>query len=520
MQPLDLRCAKGTRVRLLEEAMRIITSRDGSHIVWISGTEGTGKTSIALSLSDMLANEPNILLGGTFFLSRAGNSIKRTSARYIVPTLATSLVRSEPACEKALVAELKRDPDCFMKPIKHQVDNLLIKPLDSLEPFYRQVVFVIDGIDQCKDERQLRELVSSLADFKCRVPVKFLITSRPDPRIRKMRVHRSCLHPRIELYSMDLALVMPDIQYFIQTAFENSPAAPEWYADRDPAELAQRAGGVFAPAAVAVSYIISSIEASRRAKLVREVKEITVKGLTGLNEAYSFMLARAIDHSSSNRERVQRIIAAIVASRTPQQVRTLAELLNLSPFEIRESLVDLQAVVFVPEADEAGELCVPQTTFVDFLFTSAPGNLRISESYGHDTLARACLQRLAADDLCFNVSKTKSSYDANPAAEPDISRSLRYACTAWPFHVYNASEPSLYDSQIDSVLRHKFLFWLEVTNRIVEADHWSEQLLRVAASKVPFFLDDRAINVDLRAGAISSSLHIPPRRDHFCRDVP
>jgi len=510
----------GTRVKVLEEARHRLISREGSHIVWISGESGTGKTIIALSLCDILAREPTVLLGGSFFFSSVADSIKGSIARYVVSTLATVLVRNEPACEEALVAELKKDPEFYTKTIKYQIENLLIKPLNSLKPidtteskesqmtydslkplesqeplerpklsdspntFKRQIVFVIDGLDQCNDEKQLRELVHILADFKCRVPVKFLVTARPDPRIRKIRVHRSCLHPRFELYSVDLALVMPDTQQHIQTEFENSPAAPEWYTDRDPAELAEKAGGVFTFVAATVKHVLSAKDGLLREKRVREVKELKAKGLTGLNEMYAFILARTMDLSSSDREKVRSILAAIIASRTPQQVKTLAELLDLSPLKIRQLLVDLQAVVFVPEADDAGDLRVLQTSFVEFFFKSAPESLRVSESFGHDVLARGCLKRLAADDLRFNVSETKSSYTANPKIEPGIARSLRYACIAWPFHIYYSAEPSTYDSQIDSVLRRKFLFWLEVTSQIFEADHWPELLLRTAVSRV------------------------------------
>jgi len=543
------RCTEGTRVEVLKEAKRLIISREGSHVVWISGMAGTGKTSIALSLCDMLKDEPTVLLGGTFFFSRVASSIKRSIARYVVSTLATVLVRNEPACEEALVAELKKDPDFYTKTIKYQIENLLIKPLNSLEPidtaeskesqktseslepqesqkpperqklpdspntFKRQIVFAIDGLDQCKDEKQLRELVHTLADFKCRVPVKFLVTARPDPRIRKIRVHRSCLHPRFELYSMDLALVTADIQHYIETEFENSPAAPEWYTDRDPAELAEKAGGVFAFAAATVKHVLSAKDGFIRAKRVREVKELKAKGLMGLNEMYAFILARTTALSSSDRDRVRLILAAIIASRTPQQVKTLAELLDLSPLKIRRVLVDLQAVVFVPEADDAGDLRVLQMAFVDFFFKSAPEGVRVSESYGHDALARGCLKRLAADDLRFNVSETKSSYTANPKIEPGIPRSLRYACIAWPFHIYYSAEPSTYDSQIDSVLRRKFLFWLELTSQIVEADHWSELLLRAAVAKVRLCLDRRIAEVDFRVGRISRCAQFSSRRD-------
>jgi len=505
-QPSDQRCMRGTRVKVLEEAKHLIITREGSHVVWMSGHAGTGKTCIALSLCDMLKDEPTVLLGGTFFFSSVRSSIKRTAARYVIPTLATLLARAEPRCKMALVAELKRDPDFIIKTVKHQIDNILIKPLNSLEPFDRQIVFVLDGLDQCKDEKPLKELLMSLADFKCLVPVKFLITSRQDSRIRKVRMQRPILQPRIELYNTDLALVTADIQLYVQSKFENSPAAPGWYSDRDPADLAEKADGMFGFAAVAVKYICNPIDSHLQAKRIRAVKEVKAKGLTAVNEMYSVMLTQAMDVgvSSAKRERAQTILSAILASRTPQQVKTLAELLDLPPLSIRESLVDLQVVVFVPEMNDEGELHLLETSFVDFLSKSTPENVRVSESYGHEVLARGCLRRLAADDLCFNISRIQSSYDANPATEMDIPRSLRYACIAWPHHAYNASEPSVYDDQIDSVLRRKFLFWLEVTSRIANADHSPEKLLRVAASKVRLCLSRITTKTDFGTGKVSS----------------
>jgi len=161
-------------------------------------------------------------------------------------------------------------------------------------------------------------------------------------------------------------------------------------------------------------------------------------------------------------------------------------------------------VVFVPEMNDEDELRLLQTSFVDFFSRSKLQNSRISESYGHDALARGCLRRLAADDLCFNISRTQSSYDANPPSEIAISRSLRYACIAWPHHVYNASDPSVYDDEINSVLRRKFLFWLEVTSRIANADHSPEKLLGVAASKVRLCLFHMITDTDLRTDGIFS----------------
>jgi len=142
---------EGTRVQLLKNTQNLLISLGGAHIVWVAGMAGTGKTSIALTLCRRLAEVHVVLLGGTFFCSRSAGSIDRTDARRIIPTLAILLARQLRLYAQALAAELKKDPDLGSKVAGLQVQGLLTKLLESVGSLDKQIVFVIDALDECSD---------------------------------------------------------------------------------------------------------------------------------------------------------------------------------------------------------------------------------------------------------------------------------------------------------------------------------------------------------------------------------
>jgi len=205
----------------------------------------------------------------------------------------------------------------------------------------------------------------------------------------------------------------------------------------------------------------------------------------------------------------------------PLSVKKLAELLALSPDQLRGALGELRAVVFVPPQDEEGELRTLHITFVDFLYIRAPENIRINKAFGNSTLASACLRRMAANDLCFNISGSKSSHLPNPSTMPPwIARSLRYACMQWAHHVELASknfdnqidsrEPADqtdskdFDYKIDSFIRCKFPFWLEAPSVFGETG-LASQLLGIVAPMVccrQKFLIETLISVQASRSAL------------------
>jgi len=478
-------------VQLLDNVQALAIARSGAHIIWIAGMAGTGKTSIALTLCRRLVKVSDVLLGGTFFCSRSAGSIERTDARRIIPTLVLLLARQVPTFAHAVAAELKSDPDLSSKAVDVQVKFLLVNPLQSVAVLDRQIVFFIDALDECNDQKQLAELINLLADFKTTQPVKFVFTSRPEMHIRDTSITDISLTSIVQLHMVDEKLVTGDIRLYIQRTLEKSSnSLASWYNDGDLDDIAVLSAGLFIFASTALTYILGRKDSpgrSERLRIVKQQSSTSTLATAPLDRMYSLVLMQASNpdaYEPTELEETRRIVAVILSTRAPLTIKALAELLKLSPEHLRGALDELHAVVFVPEQDEVGELRTLHASFGDFIFTRAPENMRMEKNLVHSEIAHACLQRLAADDLCFNISRSLSSYQPNPNSKPDwIGQSLIYACLHWAHHVALASESSSFDEIIYSVLRRKLLFWLETLSVMDEVGRASG-LLRIAASGV------------------------------------
>ena len=517
---------EGTRVRLLENTQKLLTSLGGAHIVWIAGMAGTGKTSIALTLCRRLVEACVVLLGGTFFCSRSVGSIDRTDARLIIPTLACLLARQVPTYARALADELIQDPDLGSKTVKLQIQGLLVKPLESVRGLDKQIVFVIDALDECRDQQPLAELINALADFSTTQPVKFLLTSRPEMHIRDTSITDTSLSSIVQLHMVEEALVTADIRLYIQRTLETASRRSIWYTNADLNELAAVSGGLFIYASTALAYILKRRDVPGRCERLRAVRTqaSTSTVATGpLDKMYSLILTQASDPDAvepTEIDETRRIVSIILSTRSPLTIKTLAELLGMTSEHLRGALDELHAVIFVPDQDDTGELRTLHASFGDFIFTRAPELIRIKKEPGHEELARACLQRMSAEDLCFNVSRSRSSYKANPESKPDwIAHSLIYACLHWHHHIALAFSTSSFDDLIDSVLRVKLLFWLELLSVLGEVGRASG-LLQIANAAVSRCIYSNTASSDICTGDVAICLTIPARRKLLHHIVP
>jgi len=176
----------GTRLRVLSRLMDWAKS-DSMRIFWLAGLAGTGKTSIAITLCRMLQDEPSLVLGGTFFCSRTANIIELTDVRCVLPTLAASLAEKSSSFGDALAKQLNNDSRAALKPISSQIVSLLEEPLAVLASSSYPIVFVVDALDECSDETEVKKFLQAISTLKCSAIVKFVLTSRhPRHRITKV----------------------------------------------------------------------------------------------------------------------------------------------------------------------------------------------------------------------------------------------------------------------------------------------------------------------------------------------
>jgi len=499
-------CMHGTRTDVLDRIIRWIMDPKSQPIFWLGGMAGTGKTSIIATICELIRADDKLCLGGSFFCSRSTGLATQRDVRCVIPTLAQLLARQSDEFAAALAAELKEEPDLAYKNVKVQVERLLRKPLAALSSSTRSVVFVVDALDECGDQpanaesnnndeahAAVSEMLEALIDFSrspTNLPVKFIVTSRPETQIRGTSVTDIKVTSSLHLHTIDKSQVTNDIRLYITETLSKVPSNMPWFTDGDVEFLAERADGLFIFAATATKYILGGkgFASLRLANLVLQQHTAPAALVTApLDRMYSLILteaARSDVVEVNELQQMLRVVAAILSARMPLSVKALAELLDLSTEYLRGYLERLHAVVYLPEQNHDANLRTLHASFGDYLFTRAAANIRIDPTLGDDELAHGCLRRMSQDDLDFNISRSLSSHEPNPEADPDwISLSLRYACLHWAHHIQSASLQTTFDQAVNTVFRPKFLFWLEVLSALREVGRASG-LLRIAGFAV------------------------------------
>jgi len=462
---------------------------DPLSIFWLAGMAGMGKTSIAVTLCRMLRADPTVYLGGGYFCSRSAGSIARTDVRRILPTLAVLLASQSPEFAESLAVELENDDNLGHKPVADQIDPLLRRPLVTLASSSRPVVFVIDALDECSNERELAELLGLLADFQCDTKVKFILTSRPELYIRGTPISNPNHNTILHLHTISMEEVRSDIELYISSTLKKAAPVATWYTDHDIGLLVKLSGGLFIFSSTVLKYVLDSDEDEDRQDRLRQATAATPTDTTAtssIDMIYELILEDASRPNIVGKvelERIQRILSCILTARAPLSVDDLAALINVTPGMLRGSLKRLHSLVYIPAENGVPGLRTLHASLGDYLFKRRPQHIRIAPT-GHDVLARACLQRFAQDDLYFNISRCLSSFMPNPATVPDwIPPSLVYACLHWAHHIDAASDRSAFDEDIERAFRPKFLFWLEVLS-ILGKIGLASGLLRIAGSVV------------------------------------
>jgi len=481
----------GTREGVLNKLIAWVLT-DPTAIFWLAGMAGTGKTSIAVTLSRMLEKEPGVMMGGGFFCSRSAGSIARTDVRRILPTLAGLLAIKSLDFARALAAELEEDPRIGHKPVADQIGPLLRKPLAALSATTLPLVFVIDALDECHDQTELAQLIKDIAEFEsdANVKVKFMLTSRPEMHIRGTPIADSRFSSILQLHTISKAEVTSDIRLYIERTLEGCSSDATWYTARDVEALLKLASGLFIFASTVLKYILA--RGSVEGRVDRLTKATTAVGMgttatAALDNIYKLVIIEASQVDIDELQAVKRVLACILTARTSLSVQALAELTRMKSTTLRGSLELLHSVVYLPTEDAEPGLRTLHASFGDFLFDArrAPRDMHINIALGHNELAAGCLARMAQSDLCFNISRSKSSHQRiAQLLQPDwIPLSLIYACIHWAHHIAASSDRSSLCADIAKCFRPKFLFWLEAMVVLGKFDR-SSSLLRIAALAV------------------------------------
>jgi Mrp family chromosome partitioning ATPase len=143
---------------------------NGKSIFWLSGMAGTGKSTIARTIAQLFASRGQ--LGASFFFKK-GEGERGNASRFFT-TIATDLVAHEPGMLPGIKKALNKDSAISQKALKDQFEKLILQPLLGMKqagsPVLTRVV-IIDALDECEREQDIRTILQLLAEKRDVQPV-------------------------------------------------------------------------------------------------------------------------------------------------------------------------------------------------------------------------------------------------------------------------------------------------------------------------------------------------------------
>jgi hypothetical protein len=470
---------KDTRVRILEDLRDWSQDMDAPRIFWLDGMAGTGKSAIAREFSRMMRNDQ--LLGGTFFCSRRGVA-EQVDVKRILPTLCASLVFQDAEYKHSLLTVLDNSPISASTNLDVQFEVLLEQPLSSRKGDPPSLVLIIDALDECSDENSTRDLLAKLISISPKLPLKFFLTSRPEPHIRaQLSSLHSGLRRVMRLHDIEQDIVEKDISLYLTNRLRDirvespDPLPENWPPPSHVVNVTRHAGKLFIYAFTAVEYVRDDPVDRLLSLSGREVE--AGKPLTKyLDDIYTRVLDEAmhpLKREPAECSLSKRILLAILTLKQPLTVSSLAALLHILPRQIRSMLGRLHAVVYVPREDEAGFLSTFHASFGDFLTDPrrASADVLLHLSDGHKDLGTQCIA-LMSETLHFNLSRCPTSYLRNSDQQlAEIPAALQYACLNIPHHLSASPDKdiALLLVKFEEVFSTKFLFWVEALSAAGQA---------------------------------------------------
>ncbi|QRW26131.1 Vegetative incompatibility protein HET-E-1 [Rhizoctonia solani] len=398
-------CTEGTRIGVLEGLDHWLSDSTSSSIYWMNGMAGTGKTTIASTFCERVDRRK--LLVGSFFCTRSLAECK--SVARIIPTIAYQLAHFSTPFQSALYKILGDNPGAASKNVKTQFEKLLHEPLQQTrDSMPDNLVVVIDALDECEDRNGVELILDTLFCYAGQVPLKFLVTSRPEQDIYdKMSANAHC-RDILHLHEIEKSLVRTDIElYLAEELARLSPSRSEIE------QLAQRSGTLFIYAATLVRYISGkrSRDARRRLLSVLDITSEPLKKQTHQIDAlYTAVLNSALseDGLEDKLEDIRLVLWTVLLAQEPIGLETIANLAGIgSRRRVAQALPSLRSVLHQSERTEL--VSTLHASFPEFMLDSERSKKHFCNSLEHSQyLAWRCFA-IMKEQLRFNICGLASS---------------------------------------------------------------------------------------------------------------
>ncbi|KAF7333400.1 WD-REPEATS-REGION domain-containing protein [Mycena venus] len=490
-------CADGTRVDIIQEIVTHLTGAlyPAHRIIMLSGSAGSGKSTIAKTVATILAEEKHIL-AASFFFSR--NYVKRREIQGFPLTLAYQLADFNINFRNLLVKFVEGDKTGILdaEP-KVQFQKLVVELLTQIPVCQTAWVICLDALDECGQDHG-QTVLQWLSAYIDKIPaqIHFFLTGRPEvPSYLKHDKLRSMMHSII-LDDIDKTEVQKDIERYVTQGLDgnNWKTKSDWQAQKQDIQvITNHANGLFVYAATAVRYIVGDFPMTHPQVSVDYLLHKGVP-LLDLDDLYFYVVNEAIQKPKMSDPRAQdrynlslKVLHTITLLFEPMNPWNLAEFLGAEEEVLRNILSPLSAVIHIPN-DNEGKIQIIHLSFQEFLgarISSKRSDLVFCTEQQKYDIACNVLQ-VMQDNLKFNICGLETSSlrnDDMPNLKEKLDDNLpiwlRYSCVFMADHLSMLPQSTKIDKKVLDFFQHKVLFWLEVLSLLKMTKTATESLSKL-----------------------------------------
>ncbi|KAJ2929835.1 hypothetical protein H1R20_g7275, partial [Candolleomyces eurysporus] len=257
------KCDEDTRVEVIGEITDWIQDRGGpQRLLCMTGAAGSGKSALQQTTAEKCLKDGT--LASTFFFSASDPS--RNTVKYIIPTIAYQLGRTNDTLRRWIKAAVEGDPLVFSKSLRTQIATLIVEPSQRCEGMGIDLTTLphaifIDGLDECMGEDRQAELLTAVKEglLVKGLPFRIFIASRPEWAVRTALEPGG--HLRKVAYHIQLSDnydASRDMRRYLQRRFEDIGLRignSHWFTEDNIETLVRAASGQFVYVATVFKYI-------------------------------------------------------------------------------------------------------------------------------------------------------------------------------------------------------------------------------------------------------------------------
>ncbi|KAJ5130731.1 uncharacterized protein N7515_006770, partial [Penicillium bovifimosum] len=472
------RCLPDTRIELLEQVTEWATSPEGQCVFWLHGMAGTGKSTISRTVAASFKESG--ILGASFFFKRDAGD--RAKGKRLFTTIAKQLVASEPRLIRGIVSAVQDDGSISDKSLKVQFEKLLQEPLLGLKPDQfsggaRTLVIVIDALDECEHEKDIRDLLQLLPQVTQAGPLRlrFFLTSRPDLTENYFKEWQEKDRRHMALHEIPLEITAGDIKIFLISRLkkiqEDRSLETTWPGEHTIDKLVAISVPLFIFAAT-ICRFVGTGPFPPDERLAEFLEDMEKTSSSTMHQIYLPILKQPLKELTREKDMQEfmqafhDLIGVIVLLADPLSISALSKVTGLETRSIKYTLRPFRSVLSFSRQDPPDQdvpVKILHLSFRDFLL-HADSPFRVEEREGHKKLVHRCFRIMGSlkQNLCDLPSYgiTRSAIQSETIKQC-LPPELQYACRYWGHHLEQSKDRNAYGNDVRSFLEEHFLHWLE-----------------------------------------------------------